>query len=99
MTEGALSDEFLATRRQELHSYANERGIESQRIFEDLLPKDNDTFIVLALASLLGFNSPDALNPDKTLDELEQDKEMREREEERSERFRFDSAYRELLGR
>jgi hypothetical protein len=95
MTEGALSDEFLATRRQELHSYANE----SQRIFEDLLPKDNDTFIVLALASLLGFNSPDALNPDKTLDELEQDKEMREREEERSERFRFDRAYRELLGR
>jgi hypothetical protein len=98
MTEDALSEEFLATRRQELHSRANERGIDSRQIFEDLLPQDNDTLIALALASLLGFNSPDALDPNKTLDELEQDKEMREREKKRLERLRFDRASRNLLG-
>jgi predicted nuclease of restriction endonuclease-like (RecB) superfamily len=98
MTEDVLSDAFLATRRQELHSRANEKEIDSQWIFEKLLPEDNDTLIVLALASLLGFSSQEALDPNKTLDELEQDKEMREREEERSERIRFDRASRNLLG-
>jgi hypothetical protein len=87
MTEG----DFLAKRRAELTSRAEQRGIDWKAKL-DGADMDDDGFLVAALASLLGVDIQRVFDPESALDRLERESARIELEKEIRDELAYGSA-------